>query len=199
MQDGLQTCFVAKYDAAQSEYEGNMESEMKFDHLATGMVEKARDIMFQGRFKVEHFDAAGVKIGDYELQNGVVNQGKNSVLDIMFHGSTQITTWYIGLMDNSGYTAEAAADTLASHAGWNEFTSYTGDRKEWTEGAASSQSITNGTTVDFAITGSGTLKGLFLCSVASGTSGTLWATAAFSSTVSVANGDTLKVTYTVSC
>lgn len=153
---------------------------------------------FKGVMFVKHYDKDGNLKGTYKARNGVTNEGKDAVLDIMFHGSTQITTWYLGIMDNSGYTAEAAGDTLASHAGWSEFTTYTGNRKEWTEGAASSQSITNSATVDFAITGSATLKGVFLCSAATGTTGTLWATAAFSSTVAVTSGDTLKVTYTVS-
>ena len=48
------------------------------------------------------------------------------------------------------------------------------------------------------MTGTAVIKGVFLNSDATGTAGTLWATAAFASTVSVVNGDTLKVTYTVS-
>lgn len=151
----------------------------------------------KGKFKIEILDKDGKVKFMEEFPNDITTQGKNSILDVQFHAATQITTWYIGLVDNSGWTAFAAADTLASHAGWNEFTTYTGNRKEWTEGAPSSGSITNATSVDFAITGSGTLKGVFIASVATGTSGTLWSTAAFSSTVPVINGDTLKITYTI--
>lgn len=160
-------------------------------------VDGRHTMQLRGTLLVRHYDAQGNLKDTYKLRNGITNAGKNALLDIMFHAATQITTWYLGLMDNSGYTAEAAADTLASHAGWNEFTNYSGNRKEWTEGAASSQSITNGTPVQFDITGSGVIKGIFLASASSGTSGTLWATAAFASTVTVANGDALKVTYTV--
>ena len=118
----------------------------------------------------------------------------------MFHGTTAIATWYIGLVDNSGFTAFAEADTMSSHGGWNEFTTYSeSTRVEWTEDAAASKSITNSTVVTFNITGSGTLKGAFITSdsTKSGTSGTLWATAAFGSTVPVVNTDQLKITYTV--
>lgn len=160
-------------------------------------VDGRHTMQLRGTLLVRHYDKDGNVKGTYKLRNGITNQGKNSLLDIMFHAATQITTWYLGLMDNSGYSAEAAADTLASHAGWTEFTSYSGNRKEWTEGAASSQSITNGTPVEFTMSAGGTLKGIFLCSVSTGTSGTLWATAAFGSTVTVSNGDVLKVTYTV--
>ena len=158
---------------------------------------KISDLLIRGRFHVKHYDKHNNLIGEYDLQNGVTTEGKNKLFDVMFHGSTPVDPWYIGLIDNTGWTVEAAADTLASHAGWTEFTSYSGSRKEWTEGAASSQSITNGTSVDFAITATGTLKGIFIASAASGSSGTLWATADFASLVSVSNGDTLKITYTV--
>lgn len=161
------------------------------------VIDGRHTMQLRGTLLVRHYDALGNLKDTYKLRNGITNQGKNALLDIMFHGSTQITTWYLGLMDNSGYSAEAAADTLASHAGWNEFTNYSGNRKEWTEGAAASQSITNASPVQFDITGSGVIKGIFLASAATGTSGTLWASAAFASTVTVASADALKVTYTV--
>jgi hypothetical protein len=179
-----------------------MESHLCVENHVEGKVDRPAtleptDLKAKGKFIVEHF-RKGEKIGEYEFPNGIVDQGLNSILGIMFHSDTQITTWYIGLIDNSGFSALANADTLASHAGWNEFTNYTGNRKSWSPGSASSRSITNGTTADFAITGTGTLKGIFVSNAASGTSGTLWSTAAFGATVSVSNGDTLKVTYTVS-
>lgn len=176
-----------------------MQDKMKFEQRVDVVVEKnvKSDCKIGGTFLVQIIGKDGVVKHQEKFRNGVTTEGKNKVLDVMFHAATQITTWYIGLMDNSGYTAEAAGDTLASHSGWNEFTTYTGNRKEWTEGVASAGSITNGTSVDFAITGSGTLKGVFLASVATGTSGTLWATGAFGSTQPVVNGDTVKITYTV--
>lgn len=179
-----------------------MNSEFCAVDRAEGAVERQalepiNDLKAKGKFIVEHI-RNGEVIGEYEFPNGIVDQGLNSILGIMFHSDTQITTWYIGLIDNSGFSSLANGDTLASHAGWNEFTSYTGNRLSWGPGASSSRSITNGSTVNFPITGSGTLKGIFVASVATGTSGTLWSTAAFGSTVAVTNGDTLKVTYTVS-
>lgn len=153
-----------------------------------------------GKFHIEHYDKDGKLLGTYDMNNGITNQGKNALLDIMFHGSTQVTTWYIGLIDNAGWSAESAGDTLTSHAGWVELTpgtDYTGNRLAWTEDAAASQAITNSTSVNFPMLTTKTVKGVFIASVATGTSGTLWATADFASTVSVVNGDTLKITYTV--
>ena len=171
-----------------------------------------------GAFVVEHW-RKGQKIGEYRFPNGITNQGKNSLLNIMFHGATQITTWYLGMIQTAGYTALDAGDTYQniSQAGnqWQEFTSYTDaanassstTRPTWTDGAASGQSITNASPVVFDITGSETVKGLFLVGgiVAAQTkqdhaaNGVLWATALFTGgDVAVNNEDQLKVTYTVS-
>ena len=137
----------------------------------------------------------------------------------MFHGVSAITTWWLGLIDNSGYTALAAGDTYQNitQAGnrWGEFTNYTDPanadsattRPEWTEGAASGQAITNASPVVFDITDTGTVKGLFLVGGIANAqnksnheaSGVLWATALFNTgDVAVNADDQLKVTYTVS-
>jgi hypothetical protein len=155
----------------------------------------------RGRFRVEHFDKDGKLKAVYQVPNGIVDVGLNKILEDMFNGGTQSGTWYIGLVDNSGFSAFANADTLASHAGWSESTAYSETaRPEWTAGTAASRSITNASTVDFSINATVTLKGIFIAddSTKGGTSGTLWSTAAFASNVAAVNGDTLKITYTVS-
>jgi hypothetical protein len=181
---------------------------------------KAEDqLQARGRFVVEHF-RKGEKIGHYEFPNGITNEGKNKLLDVMFHAQSAITTWWLGLIDNSGYSALAAGDTYANinqaGNGWDEFTDYTdagnggsaSTRPEWTEGAASGQAITNGSPVVFDITDSGTVKGLFLVGGAANAQNkgdyqaagaVLWATALFGTgDVPVNAQDQLKVTYTVS-
>jgi len=175
------------------------------------------DLSPHGRFKVEHW-RDGRLIGEYEFPNGITNEGKDQLLNTQFDAATQITTWYLGLVDNANFTALAAADTYdeidQAGNGWDEFADYTdpgnGDsattRPVWNPDAAASQTITNGTVVVFDITATGTIKGLFL--VGGGTApenkgdhaagSTLWATALFDSgDVDVQNGDQLKATYTV--
>lgn len=156
----------------------------------------------KGRFIVEHRDSDDNLKGIYEVPNGIVNEGIEHLLDVGFHGQSQVGTWYIGLVDNSGWTAFADDDTLSSHSGWTESTAYTeSDRVEWEEDAASSRAISNSTTANFSIDATGNLKGIFISSnnvKSTGNTGTLWSTAAFSSVVATANGDTLKVTYTIS-
>jgi hypothetical protein len=155
-----------------------------------------------GRFVVEHRDCDDNLKAIYEFPNGIVDEGLNHILDTQFAGGTQVAAWYVGLVNNVAYSAFADADTLSSHAGWAEFTSYTeANRVEWDEDAAATRSISNSTTADFSINASGNLKGIFVTSndvKSTGNTGVLWSTAAFSSVVATANGDTLKVTYTVS-
>jgi hypothetical protein len=157
----------------------------------------------RGRFQIEHRDKNGKLLGKYDIPNGITNGGKDDLLDVYFSDGSQTAAanWYIGLIDNSGYTGVAAADTMSSHSGWNEFTSYSeANRVAWGPGAPSSQSITNASPATFNINGSGTVKGVFVVNnnTKSGSTGTLWATALFSADVPVSNGDQLKVTYTVS-
>jgi len=152
----------------------------------------------RGRYFIEHRNKDGKLIGLYRVPNGITDGGMEDLLDVAFGNDTQHALWYIGLIDNAGYSAVADSDTLASHAGWSENTDYTGNRKNWAVGTASSRSISNGTTADFAINATATLKGIFVTDQETGTTGVLWSTALFSSTVSVQNGDTLKITYTVS-
>ena len=156
----------------------------------------------KGRFVVEHLDVKGNLKGAYEFPNGITDEGLNDILDVQFGGGSQSGTWYIGLIDNSGFSALDAGDTLASHTGWSEFTDYTeSNRVEWDDDAASSRSKTNSSTANFSVNASGNVYGIFVSNnnvKSTGTTGILWSTAAFSSVVATANGDTLKVTYTVS-
>lgn len=169
----------------------------------------------RGRFVVEHW-RAGKKINEYAFPNAIVNQGKNKLLDVMFHGVTPVATWYIGLIDYEGYVQLEAVNTyqlINTTNQWDEFTLYTdagnGDsvstRPTWTEGAASSQSITNASPLIYDITDTGTVKGVFVVGgIAAAQNkddyaadGVLWATALFGADVPVALSDQLKITYTV--
>lgn len=153
-----------------------------------------------------HFDAVCIAADGTErwrdvAKNGVVNVALNSILDVYLRNQAQITTWYLGLVDNAGFTAYNATDTMGSHTGWAESVAYSNsNRVTWTPAAAASQSISNTSSSDFSINATATIKGIFLTSSnsKSGTTGTLFATASFTGgNQTVNNGDTLKVTYTV--
>jgi hypothetical protein len=159
------------------------------------------NLKFCGLFTVEHRDNAGKLLGIYNAPNAVVTEGVNHMMETEFRSGAAVATWYIGLVNNAGWTTWAAAHTGAAHAGWVEGVPYSNaTRPAWTPGAAAARSITNAATVDFTCNAALTLKGIFINSdnTKSANAGTLWSEAAFSSTVTVANGDTLKVTYTLS-
>ena len=145
-------------------------------------------------WKVTCLDKDGNIKWEEDNKNLITTVGLNHILDTQFHASTQVTTWYIGL---KGAGTPAAGDTMASHSSWAELTGYSGNRKEWTEGAASSGSMTNGTSVDFSINATATIAGAFLNTAATGTAGTLYGVVDFSSARAVISGDTLQVTVTV--
>jgi len=153
----------------------------------------------KGLFSVDHM-RAGELLARYEFPNGVTTVGKNHALDVVFGGTTQVSEWYIGMINGSGFTSVSATDTMSSHAGWTEFTSYSNaTRLAWTDSPTSSGSKTSASTADFTYNATGTLKGIFIASdnTKGGTTGTLWATALFSSDIGVVNTDILKITYTV--
>jgi len=172
----------------------------------------------RGFFTVEHW-RNGMLLATHRFKNGIVNEGKNSILDVYFDSGTPITTWSMLLVDNANFSSLAAADTYddidQAGNGWDEFKTYTDNanasstttRPEWAPDAASGQSISNSSQTIFDITGSGTVKGLAIVGggAASDTKGdhaadgTLWATALFDQgDTAVVNADQLKITYTVS-
>jgi hypothetical protein len=137
----------------------------------------------------------------------VTDVGMQYILGVALNSTTQITTWYIGIVDNSGWTAFNFGDTMASHSTWSEVSGSTlveSTRVAWTPtagGSSPSWTQTNTSTDNHTITGAGfTAKGVFITSVNTkgGTTGTLLATAAFAGGTQLVNaGDTIKMTYTM--
>lgn len=141
---------------------------------------------------------AGKVIEEFEDDNLVVNEGLNALNDIMFHGSTQITTWYLGLFEGN-YTPVATVTAATITSASTETTAYTSaTRPEYVEAASSSQVTTNAASRgSFVFNASKTIYGAFLVSSStkSGTGGTLFSASRFSSSKSVESGDELLLTY----
>lgn len=154
-----------------------------------------------GVFTVTCYDKDGNLKWEDKAKNLVVNVGLQDMNTKYFKGVTYTAAWYLGIVDNAGFSAYAAADTLASHTGWTEFTGYTGDRKAVTFGTATTADPSvidnNASQASFSITGTATVRGAFLASVDTGTSGVLFSEADFESpgNRSVVSGDTLNVKY----
>tara|TARA_R110000822_G_scaffold107968_1_gene237306 strand:+ start:3753 stop:4331 length:579 start_codon:yes stop_codon:yes gene_type:complete len=159
-----------------------------------------------GVYTVQCFDKDGNLKWEDQSHNLVVNAGLKDMNDKYFAGSSYTAAWYIGLVTGPGSgTTFAAADTLASHAGWTEFAEYSGARKAAVFAAATTADpsvVTNTSSpAAFLISGAGgVVAGAFLASVSSGTSGVLFSESDFQSPGdrTVVSGDTLNVTYTFS-
>ncbi len=173
---------------------------------ASGVNEQAKAT---GVFTAQCFDKNGNLKWQDEFPNVVTTVGKNLALDTFLAGAAYTVTGpFLGLISSVGYSAVAAADTMASHAGWTEAgvtnaPTYTGPRKTaaWSAAAAGSKSLS--AALPFAITGTGTIKGCFLVYGATatnaidGTVGTLYSAGLFTGgDKPVVNTDTLNVSYT---
>ncbi|MBX9580469.1 MAG: hypothetical protein K2X87_09190 [Gemmataceae bacterium] len=129
-----------------------------------------------------------------DFENLVTTAGRTDLVDKYLKGSAYTAAWFCGL---KGTGSPAASDTLASTGAWSIVTPYSGNRPSITWGTTSSGSNTS-SAVSFSINATATVAGAFVCSVASGTSGTLYSAGDFSASRSVASGDTLNVTLTIS-
>jgi len=127
-----------------------------------------------------------------EGKNLIVNTGLNYLLE----NNLVASTLYIGLTDAS--PTVAAGDTMASHSGWVEVTAYDeAARPAWGQGAASGGVTTNASAVTFTASGTTSVGGGFLTTVATkgGTTGTLFSVkAATEGNRALVDGDTLDVT-----
>lgn len=146
------------------------------------------------RYEVVCLGPDGLEKWREDFTNLVTTVGKTDIVDKYFKGSAYTAAWYLGL---KGTGSAAAGDTLASHAGWAEVNPYTGNRPAITFGTTSGGSNT-ATAVSYTITSGATVAGAFVSSVNTGTSGTLYSAGDFASSRTVASGDTLNATLTVS-
>ena len=134
--------------------------------------------------------------------NLVVNVGLQAMNTQFFTGSAYTAAWYIGLVNGtSATTTFSGGDTLATHAGWTENSSYAGTRKAASFGAATLADPSNinnsSSSASFTMNATASIAGAFLANVTSGTTGLLFSAADFQSPGdrSVVSGDVLNVTY----
>lgn len=116
-----------------------------------------------------------------EFNNLVVNAGLDDSLDKHLKGSSYTAAWYVGLTSSS--PTPAAADTMSSHSGWSEVTTYSeSNRPALVLGTVSGQSVSNSANkAEFSINGSVTVGGAFVVSnnTKGGSTGTLYGVGAF--------------------
>lgn len=205
-------------------YCGQHEREYLHEHARLVELRARRDLMLRGRLPIDpalldhlaaferYLDTLTEIKWEADAPNLVTTAGKNLLLDSFLAGSSYTVVGpYMGLIGAVSYTTgPAAGDTMSSHGGWTEgggtaAPTYTGPRKTIAWSAASAGSKSPSSAPVFAITGSGTAKGVFLVlgssavSTLDSTAGTLYSAGLFTGgDQAVVNTNTLTVTYTAS-
>lgn len=163
-------------------------------------METGTEVKPQGFFGLQLI-RSGEIIHDLYFPNGSTTQGRNYLLDAAFRNSGTTANWYLGLIDADGFSTVAAADTAASHGGWDEFTAYDESaRPAWTKSAASSGTMNASAASVFTIGAVGAdtfLQGAFVASASAkgATTGILWATGEFPAEIPIVEGDVINITY----
>ena len=163
----------------------------------------AEEMHVAGHYNIQCHDIDGNLLWEETIENLVTTVGKNNMLDNHLSGSSYTATWYIGLISSASYTTgPAAADTMASHAGWTESQNYSQSTRvaaSFSSASAGSKALSSGAV--FTMNASDTIKGCFLVSNSTkgGTTGTLFSAGLFTGgDQPVVNTNTLTVSYTAS-
>lgn len=172
--------------------------EPKFEMSKGGILMPSHKLLVGGKYSGQIIRKGDV-IDEFEADNLVVDEGLNAMLDILFHATAQITTWYLGVFEGN-YTPVNTLTAATVAAAATECSAYASStRPAFDEAAASSQSTTNSANrASFVFNATKTIYGAFLVSNSTkgGTSGTLFSAARFGSSKSVVSGDELLLTYT---
>jgi hypothetical protein len=166
-------------------------------------------VKVHGRYDVVCIGPDGNEKWRDHIDNVVATIGKNFALDTYLAGSAYTVTGpFMGLISSVSFSAVAAGDTMASHAGWLEAGSTNAPSFAargtcaWSAAAGGSKALS--ANISFSITAAGTVQGGFIVfgsgavNTLMSTAGVLYSAGTFATARAVNNGDTLQVSYTAS-
>lgn len=183
-------------------------------HLSGAQRGRIADLIEPGRaigtYRAWHRAPDGTLLWEDQFPNLITDAGAKFLLDALAASALTITS-YLGL---KGTGSAATGDTQASHAGWSEVggtnaPAYSGTRKtiSWSAATGSGGNpnrvkTAGGATYTFSFTSGGTVAGAFVncngSATQDNTTGTLFSAGDFTGgNKTVANGETLTVTYQV--
>lgn len=151
-----------------------------------------------GRFDVWQGWTWKDRLWDVSVQNIATILGLNNMADVNYGATAKTAAWYIGVIAAAAYSAVSSSDTIVSHSGWAEWTSYTGNRPTWSPGAAAAGVIFNSTYATLTPNASTGIQGFFIASdnTRGGTTGLLDATGVLGSARTVTSGTPIQIRYT---
>jgi hypothetical protein len=165
------------------------------------------DVVIHGHFSLKCTGSDGKPLWEDEFDNTVVTVGKGELLSSALNSSAYTSSNFISLIAGAVAPTIAAADTMASHAGWLEASGanagYTGTRPALTFANVTTGTIVS-STASFVIANSGTITGGFIdygpgaTSTVGGTVGVLLSAGAITTPQPVISGNTITMTYTLS-
>lgn len=138
-------------------------------------------------------------------RNSFTNEGIEEIMYRWFemNGEVATTSTFFRLIDNAGFSAlDYENDTLASHVGWTEFTTYVGTRTLSAIGLASGMikrfEFVSGNHLIFpGIAYKAEFAGAFISTVSTGSGGKILSEALWDVPVKVRRGDRLEWSYTI--
>lgn len=164
----------------------------------------------RGIINVDCWDADGNLLWHETIENLVPTLGKNWILNSAYAGSSYTAAEFMGLISSVGFSALSAADTAASHAGWNEVANtgtntppYGTVRPTLAYAAASAGAIATSAAASFVFTNSGTVQGAAIwggsgaSATVGNTSGTLTNEGTFATPQPVVSTNTITCTHTI--
>ncbi len=157
-------------------------------------------LVLGGSFQWFRYDRRERLVGWGRIKNGIPTAALNAILDGFFLAGTIYPAFYLGLLDSTSFSGLDDTDTMASHAGWLEFTGYNeATRPAWSPEIPSGGILTNVTPTSFTFTTTHTIKGIFVASdnTKSGTGGLLWATGLDTQDQTFLAGEFCRVVYTL--
>ena len=151
-----------------------------------------------GRFQLTSRGWNGKLLGHRAFDNGTTDEGVTYLAAATFLRAAQRANWYVGLIDNAGFSQLLTTDTHQSHPGFAEYAGvYLGQRVAWAPAAASSRLLDAPNTV-VSITASGSVRGALLAStptIGTASGQVLYATGADTDALAVEAGGTVIVAY----
>jgi len=162
---------------------------------------------YKNTYTVECFAPDGSLKWVEKRCNLVTEEGLDDALNQYLKGSGYTAAFYVGLIDNSIFSAIGATNvasdisvTVATN-GWIEFDDYSeAVRQVLTLGTVASQEVDNSASkASFNIDATGSLNGVFLATTNTigGTAGVLYGLVSFPSVRPVGNGDVVNVAVTL--